>query len=28
VFTFVLWWFWMGWIIHVWSTIDAARYKP
>lgn len=24
----VLWWIWLGWLIHVWSTIDAARYKP
>jgi TM2 domain-containing membrane protein YozV len=23
----VLWWFWMGWIIHLWSIIDAALYK-
>jgi TM2 domain-containing membrane protein YozV len=23
----VLWWFWLGWVIHIWSIIDAARYK-
>ena len=23
----VLWWFWLGWIIHLWSIIDAALYK-
>jgi TM2 domain-containing membrane protein YozV len=23
----VLWWFLLGWIIHLWSIIDAARYK-
>lgn len=23
----VLWWFMLGWIIHLWSTVDAARYK-
>ena len=23
----VLWWIWMGWIIHIWSIIDAARYR-
>ncbi len=23
----VLWWVWLGWIIHLWSIIDAARYK-
>ena len=23
----VLWWIWMGWIIHLWSIIDAALYK-
>ncbi len=24
----VLWWVLLGWIIHLWSIIDAARYKP
>lgn len=24
----VLWWVWMGWIIHLWSVLDAARFKP
>ncbi|MGH8019719.1 MAG: hypothetical protein ACREIA_15845 [Opitutaceae bacterium] len=24
----VLWWFWMGWIVHIWSIIDAALYRP
>jgi TM2 domain-containing membrane protein YozV len=23
-----LWVIWMGWIIHLWSIIDAALYKP
>jgi len=23
----VLWIFWMGWIIHIWSIIDAALFK-
>ncbi len=23
----VLWWFWLGWIIHLWSILDAALYK-
>ena len=23
-----LWLIWMGWIIHLWSIIDAARFKP
>lgn len=23
-----LWVIWMGWIIHLWSIIDAARWKP
>ena len=23
-----LWWFLLGWLIHLWSTIDAARYTP
>lgn len=23
----VLWWFWLGWIIHLWSIIDAALYR-
>jgi TM2 domain-containing membrane protein YozV len=24
----VLWFFWLGWIVHIWSIIDAARYNP
>lgn len=24
----VLWWFLLGWIIHLWSIIDAAMFKP
>jgi TM2 domain-containing membrane protein YozV len=24
----VLWIFWLGWIIHLWSILDAALYKP
>jgi TM2 domain-containing membrane protein YozV len=23
----VLWLIWMGWIIHLWSIIDAARWR-
>jgi TM2 domain-containing membrane protein YozV len=23
-----LWIVWMGWVIHLWSIIDAARWKP
>ena len=23
-----LWFFLLGWIIHLWSIIDAARYNP
>lgn len=23
-----LWLIWMGWIMHLWSTLDAARFKP
>jgi len=23
----VLWWFLLGWVIHLWSIIDAALYK-
>lgn len=23
----ILWFFLLGWIIHLWSIIDAARYK-
>ncbi|WP_444996590.1 hypothetical protein [Aliikangiella sp. IMCC44359] len=22
-----LWWFFLGWIIHLWSIIDAAMFK-
>jgi len=24
----VLWWVWMGWIVHLWSVLDAAMFKP
>lgn len=24
----VLWWVLLGWIIHLWSIIDAARFDP
>ena len=24
----ILWWFLMGWIIHLWSILDAALWKP
>jgi TM2 domain-containing membrane protein YozV len=24
----VLWFFLLGWIIHLWSILDAARYSP
>lgn len=24
----VLWWILLGWIIHLWSIIDAALYRP
>ena len=24
----LLWIIWMGWIIHLWSIIDAALWKP
>ena len=24
----VMWWFLLGWIIHLWSILDAALYKP
>ena len=24
----LLWIIWMGWIVHLWSTLDAARFKP
>lgn len=23
-----LWFFFMGWIIHLWSILNAARFKP
>lgn len=23
-----LWLLWLGWIVHLWSIIDAARWKP
>jgi len=27
VLSAVLWLVWMGWIIHLWSVLDAATYK-
>jgi len=24
----VLWIVWLGWLIHLWSIVDAAMYKP
>jgi TM2 domain-containing membrane protein YozV len=24
----VLWWFLLGWVIHLWSVLDAALWKP
>ena len=24
----VLWFFLLGWLVHLWSIIDAARWKP
>ncbi len=24
----VLWWFLLGWIIHLWSILDAALWNP
>lgn len=23
----ILWFFWLGWIIHIWSILDAALWK-
>ncbi|WP_410498733.1 hypothetical protein [Chitinibacter sp. S2-10] len=23
-----LWWIFMGWIIHLWSILDAAKFDP
>lgn len=24
----LLWFVFLGWIMHIWATIDAARYRP
>jgi TM2 domain-containing membrane protein YozV len=24
----ILWCFWIGWFVHLWSAIDAAQYTP
>ena len=24
----ILWWFLLGWLVHLWSIIDAAMWKP
>jgi len=23
----ILWFFWLGWAVHIWSTVDAALHK-
>jgi len=23
----ILWWFLLGWLVHIWSVIDAALYR-
>ncbi|WP_437227449.1 hypothetical protein SH661x_000355 [Planctomicrobium sp. SH661] len=28
VLTGLLWLLWLGWIIHIWSALDAAWYVP
>jgi len=28
VLTAVLWWVWLGWIGHLWATLDAAVFEP
>jgi len=28
VLAIVLWFFLMGWLIHLWSIIDAAKFSP
>ncbi len=28
VFAALLWFILLGWIIHLWSILDAARFKP
>jgi TM2 domain-containing membrane protein YozV len=28
VLAVVLWWFLLGWIIHLWSIVDAALWRP
>ncbi|RMH64432.1 MAG: hypothetical protein D6677_04705 [Calditrichaeota bacterium] len=24
----ILWFLWLGWLVHLWSIIDAARWRP
>ena len=24
----ILWWFLLGWIVHLWSILDAAMWRP
>ena len=28
IFAAVLWWVLLGWIIHLWSILDAAKFRP
>lgn len=24
----LLWYVWLGWLVHLWSILDAARFRP
>jgi len=28
VLAFLLWFIFLGWVVHIWSIIDAARFDP
>lgn len=28
VLAFVLWFVWLGWVMHVWSALEAAIWRP
>jgi len=28
ILAIILWIFWLGWAIHLWSIVDAALWKP
>ncbi|HCW76119.1 MAG TPA: hypothetical protein DHU63_06225 [Candidatus Marinimicrobia bacterium] len=28
IFAMIMWYFFLGWLIHLWSVVDAAKWTP